>query len=285
MRLVADGLELIERAGGPDENVFASTAPLPDGRPDILDRFRDWVTAQPDRVLLTEPAPDGRKSISYAEANTASAALHGLLVQRQGLRRGDRLASLLPAGIDALVLKLACLRGGLVHVALPPFPFRDGDCNDASAWLLKVSRPSLVIAPADHPAIHGLGAEPPPALALGPVPGVPESPHDPADWAAIFFTSGSTGRPKGVPITRGMISSCQAAYAAMWTFLAATPPVLVDWLPWHHVFGGLDKRLQDRLERRNASRRRRARVPPPSARASGCSPTPGRRCTSPCRAG
>ena len=241
MRLFADGLALIERAGGPDGGVFASTATLPYRRPDILGRFHAWVSAQPDRVLLTEPTPSGRRSITYAEADAGSAALHGLLVERHGLRHGDRLGSLLPAGIDGLVLKLACLRGGLVHVALPPFPFRDGARNEANAWLLEVSRPSLLLAPGDHPAIPGLAAEPPPALSPGARRGVPETePHDPADWAAIFFTSGSTGRPKGVPIMRGMISSCQAAYAVMWPFLAATPPVLVDWLPWHHVFGGLD---------------------------------------------
>jgi feruloyl-CoA synthase len=37
-----------------------------------------------------------------------------------------------------------------------------------------------------------------------------------------------------------MIASNQAAIATFWPFLAQRPPILVDWLPWHHVFGGLD---------------------------------------------
>lgn len=59
------------------------------------------------------------------------------------------------------------------------------------------------------------------------------------DVARVFFTSGSTGAPKGVPITYGNIAA-QIANALY--FHRATrhdPLVLLDWLPWSHVFGGL----------------------------------------------
>ncbi|HET6521588.1 MAG TPA: AMP-binding protein, partial [Geminicoccaceae bacterium] len=58
--------------------------------------------------------------------------------------------------------------------------------------------------------------------------------------AAVFFTSGSTGRPKGVVTTQRMICANQQAIAQVWPFLAESPPVLLDWLPWHHTFGGND---------------------------------------------
>jgi feruloyl-CoA synthase len=54
----------------------------------------------------------------------------------------------------------------------------------------------------------------------------------------ILFTSGSTGRPKGVPTTQRMLCANQEMIAACWPFLRGSPPVLVDWLPWSHTFGG-----------------------------------------------
>jgi feruloyl-CoA synthase len=56
--------------------------------------------------------------------------------------------------------------------------------------------------------------------------------------AKILFTSGSTGTPKGVINTQRMLCSNQRAIGQVWPFLSAEPPLLVDWLPWSHTFGG-----------------------------------------------
>lgn len=242
-QLVAPGQTLVEEQLADGRRVYSSSIPLPDNPPDILVRLARWATEQPDKVLLSEPREGARRSISYGEALARARAMRQLLAGRYGLRRGDCLATLAPAGIDALVLKLACLSGGFVHAALPPFPFRDGVETEATRSFVENARPRLIVAPSGHPAIRGMNAGSLDDLARDSsdivTSGVDE-PVSPDDWAAIFFTSGSTGAPKGVPITRGMISSNQAAIAAMWPFVVETPPVLVDWLPWHHVFGGLD---------------------------------------------
>ena len=44
--------------------------------------------------------------------------------------------------------------------------------------------------------------------------------------------------PKGVLNTHGMLCANQQSLAQIWPFTAETPPVLVDWLPWNHTFGG-----------------------------------------------
>ena len=56
--------------------------------------------------------------------------------------------------------------------------------------------------------------------------------------AKILFTSGSTGTPKGVLNTHRMLAANQQMIRQVWPFLAAERPVIVDWLPWSHTFGG-----------------------------------------------
>jgi feruloyl-CoA synthase len=60
-----------------------------------------------------------------------------------------------------------------------------------------------------------------------------------ADTIAKFlFTSGSTKQPKGVINTQRMLCSNQQMIRQSLAFLTEKPPVLVDWLPWNHTFGG-----------------------------------------------
>jgi feruloyl-CoA synthase len=55
--------------------------------------------------------------------------------------------------------------------------------------------------------------------------------------AKFLFTSGSTDEPKGVITTQRMLCSNQQAILQLWPFVS-DGPILVDWLPWHHTFGG-----------------------------------------------
>ena len=56
--------------------------------------------------------------------------------------------------------------------------------------------------------------------------------------AKLLFTSGSTDKPKGVINTQRMLCSNQEMLRTVFPVLAEEPPVVCDWLPWHHTFGG-----------------------------------------------
>ena len=54
----------------------------------------------------------------------------------------------------------------------------------------------------------------------------------------FLLTSGSTGQPKAVITTNRMCCSNAAMLRQSMPFIASEPPVLLDWLPWNHTFGG-----------------------------------------------
>jgi feruloyl-CoA synthase len=89
-------------------------------------------------------------------------------------------------------------------------------------------------------------AEVPGALAFESLAATPETPAvmraferiTPDTVAKYLLTSGSTGSPKVVINTHRMLCANQEMLASAWRFLAHEKPVVVDWLPWSHTFGG-----------------------------------------------
>lgn len=59
------------------------------------------------------------------------------------------------------------------------------------------------------------------------------------DTARYFFTSGSTGAPKGVMITYDSIQALMGQFLFAHGADEYQGAVVLDWLPWNHVFGGI----------------------------------------------
>ena len=57
--------------------------------------------------------------------------------------------------------------------------------------------------------------------------------------ARVLFTSGSTGVPKGVISTFGNLRSLMAYQLYALGALMDRQAIFLDWLPWHHAFGGV----------------------------------------------
>jgi feruloyl-CoA synthase len=60
----------------------------------------------------------------------------------------------------------------------------------------------------------------------------------PDTHAKYLLTSGSTGQPKVVINSHRMLCANQQMLAQTLRFMTTQKPVLLDWLPWSHTFGG-----------------------------------------------
>lgn len=143
--------------------------------------------------------------IDYAELDARVGRLAGWLA-RQGLARGDRVATWLGKTWLAALMPLAAVRAGLVHVPVNPLLKRAQVAHilsDSGARLLLCNAARAgTLDDGDVPA-HCILADDRACAdeVLAATEGLPASSGDPADLAAILYTSGSTGRPKGVMLS------------------------------------------------------------------------------------
>jgi feruloyl-CoA synthase len=107
--------------------------------------------------------------------------------------------------------------------------------------------PALVDAGIDALAVFSEGAaDHPGALPFSDLTETIETPAvmkafariTPDTHAKYLLTSGSTGHPKVVINTQRMLCANQQMLAQTLRFLDREKPVLLDWLPWSHTFGG-----------------------------------------------
>ena len=198
-------------------------------------RLLDTAGATPDAVAIVE----GSLQTTYA-----SLAAHALrlahVLRSRGLGQGERVALVLPNGVEAAAAWYGCWLAGCIVVPLGPH-----STAAELAACFRHCRPALVLHGGEQAAAvdAAIGQVPGP-IALRP----DDVMHDEATapdplaragcpWpqAAILYTSGTTGAPKGVTLGHANFAANADAIVAYLGLRASDRTVLV--LPFHYAYG------------------------------------------------
>ena len=202
-----------------------------------------------DRAVTFLRASGEERKVSFPdlwkESCRRAHALYAL-----GLRRGDRIALVLPEPDEFVLTFMACLSAGIVAVPMyPPATLAKMEAyGDTVRHILSASGAKLLITSEalrnllEEHLVGGtnLSAR---VVVESVVSRAPEAPEgwepDPVsldDLAFLQFTSGSTSRPKGVMVTFENLAA--NAQAIMVDGLQSTPEDKgVSWLPLYHDMG------------------------------------------------
>src|SRR6266403_1725262 len=227
----------------------------------LTDRLHHWAKTEPNRIFMAERAMGGGwRQISYAQLLTSSRHIASGLLAR-GLSTEKPIVILSGNSIDHALLAFGALYAGIPFCPVSPAYSLISKDYGKLGFVMKLLTPGLVFADDATKFAEALSANVPPeveiAASRGDVPGrkltklgdllaTPEQPgldaaHDaigPETTAKFLLTSGSTGNPKAVINTQRMICANQVMLRETLAFLKDEPPVIVDWLPWNHTFGG-----------------------------------------------
>ncbi len=232
--------------------------PYPDN---LTERLAHWAGIAPERIFLAQRNSAGEwRTLTYTAAFAAVRAIAAALLTRN-LSPERPIAILSGNDIEHALLGLAAMHVGIPYAPISaPYSLVSQDFVKLKS-ILKILTPGLAfvasgtafaraIAAAVLPDIEVVVTADPPKdrpatlfaelLDTRSTPPV-EAAHakvGPETIAKILFTSGSTGQPKGVINSQRMLCSNQAMAHAPLCFINEEPPVLLDWLPWSHTFGG-----------------------------------------------
>ena len=232
----------------------------------MTDRLVHWAEATPDRTFMARRARNADGStgewirITYRAALQQARSIGQALLDR-GLSVERPVAILCENSLEHALLALGCIYAGVPFSPVSAAYSTVSKDYDKQRHVLQTLTPGLVFTThADTYASASRAAVPADVevvVAHGEVDGrkttrwqdLLETRATPAVDAAMaatgpetitkfLFTSGSTKLPKAVINTHRMWCANQQQMRQSMPVLAEEPPVLVDWLPWNHTFGG-----------------------------------------------
>lgn len=259
VRLGAVGVNVVHRPDG--SIIVQSPHALPPYPLRVTDRLDHWALCTPDRVFVAQRDNGGEwRRITYAQAWQMVRSLAAALVAR-GLSPERPLVILSGNDLEHQLLSLAALYAGVPYAPISPSYSLISTDFGKLKQIVPLLTPGMVFAADGERFARAIAASVPPDVEIA----VTKNPHSSqpatlfselltetpgaaleaahnavgADTIAKFlFTSGSTGSPKGVINTHRMICANQVQIRETFPFLADESPVILDWLPWNHTFGG-----------------------------------------------
>ncbi|MDO8839016.1 MAG: malonyl-CoA synthase [Parvibaculum sp.] len=198
------------------------------------------------RIALEVPGrAHGPREWSFARLS-AHVANYAALLAQTGLKPGDRVALQVEKSPEALILYLACLRGGFIFL-----PMNSAYRIEEVDYLVGDAEPALMVCdPAVEAVIGDLARRRgvPRVLTLDAgargsfieaaaavTDAAPPLTRGADDLAVILYTSGTTGKPKGAMLTHGNLASNGLALREAWRF--TDQDVLLHALPIFHAHG------------------------------------------------
>jgi feruloyl-CoA synthase len=240
--------------------VLTPTEALADYPLRVTDELERWAATAPDRPLIAQRQVDTRwRLLSYGEALHQVRTLANSLATLN-LSAERPLVILSGNSIEHLLLSLAAMYIGVPYCPISPAYSQAGGAFTKLRYVMQLLTPGLVAA-VDTARFERaiLSAVAPNVPLLGDCEAIAGrkvwrwsefSSNEvraaqaanrrvgPDSIAKFLLTSGSTGQPKAVITTHRMLCSNQIMLRSALPFLTEEPPVLVDWLPWNHTFGG-----------------------------------------------
>jgi len=217
-----------------------------------------WARAAPDRVLVARRDHTGAwRYVGYSQMLARVQRLAaGLLTHN--LSRERPIVILSGNSIEHLTLSLAAMWVGIPCCPVSPAYSQASSDLNKLRYVMDLLTPGLVAAFDTTRFTRALALVPRDAPIIGDAPldgrcVTALDSLDHTDAASVtkahlatdadsivrfLLTSGSTGQPKAVITTNRMCCSNAAMLRQSMPFLASEPPVLLDWLPWNHTFGG-----------------------------------------------
>src|SRR3984957_10159141 len=227
----------------------------------LTDRLHHWARLEPNCIFMAErDGGRGWRQMTYAELLTSSRHIASGLLAR-GLSAEKPVVILSGNSIDHALIAFGALYAGIPFCPVSPaYSLISRDYGKLS-YLMKLLTPGLVFVDDADKFADALEANVPANTEIAASHGAPagrdvtrladlmatplhpglDAAHDrigPDSIAKFLLTSGSTGDPKAVINTQRMICANQVMLRETLAFLKDAPPVIVDWLPGNHTFGG-----------------------------------------------